>query len=125
MLRIFKEKSFGKWARNQLSNQELLDATTEMENGLTGDSLGSSVFKKRVASQGSGKSGSYRVIVAFRTKLRIVFLVGYAKNEKSTLTKKEVEALRAISKVYLRASDTEINKLLKNGAFEEIEYEQE
>jgi len=76
-----------------------------------------------VASQGSGKSGSYRVIVAFQTKLRIVFLVGYAKNEKSTLTKKEVAALRAISKVYLRASDTEINKLLKNGAFEEIEYE--
>ena len=125
MLRVFKVRSFGKWARNQLSDQELLDATTEMENGLAGDALGSSVYKKRVATQGRGKSGSYRVIVAFRTKLRVVFLVGYRKNEKSTLTKQEVEALRAISKVYLRASDAEISKLLKIGSLEEIKYEQE
>lgn len=66
-MRVFKTPSFSHWAASeQLSDEQLVQAVREMEEGLSGDALGSSVFKKRVALRGKGKSGGARTIVAFR-----------------------------------------------------------
>ena len=50
--------------------------------------LGGGLFKKRVARPGGGKSGGYRVIVAYRQPRteRVLFTYAFAKNVASTLT---------------------------------------
>jgi hypothetical protein len=58
MIRIFRTKSFSRWMRkNNLSDNELRQAVTEMATGLIDADLGGGVFKKRLASQGQGPSG--------------------------------------------------------------------
>lgn len=48
-MRVLTTKGFSKFARSEgITIAMLRDAVKEMEDGLTGDPLGSSVFKKRV-----------------------------------------------------------------------------
>lgn len=54
--------------------------------------------KVRWAERGSGKSGGVRVVYFYRTVSGRVYLADiYAKNEKSTLSRAEEDALRAIT----------------------------
>ena len=50
--------------KHGLSDQALVKAVAEMEQGLIDADLGGSVLKKRVALPGRGKRGGVRVIVA-------------------------------------------------------------
>jgi hypothetical protein len=43
--------------------------------------LGGGLIKLRVARQGQGKRGGYRLLIAFRSKLRAVFQFGFAKSD--------------------------------------------
>jgi len=45
--------------------QALSKAVHEIEKGLFETSLGSGLYKKRVAREGQGKSGDYRTLLAF------------------------------------------------------------
>lgn len=57
MIRIFRTKTFSRWMRkNNLSDDELRQAVTEMEAGLIDADLGGGVFKKRLATQTQGKA---------------------------------------------------------------------
>ena len=49
--------------KHGLSDQALVKAVAEMEQGLIDADLGGSVLKKRVALPGRGKRGGVRVIV--------------------------------------------------------------
>ena len=52
-MRIFKSKSFCKWATKEgLTNKALVAAVTEMEEGLIDADLGGNVYKKRAAIEG-------------------------------------------------------------------------
>ena len=80
-MRIFKTKNFDKFARKErLTDQQLVEAAIDIDNGLFEADLGGGVLKKRLAAVGRGKSGSYRSIVAFRCHDRTVFMYGYSKN---------------------------------------------
>ena len=80
-MRIFKTKNFHKFMRKErISDQQLLHAVTEIENGLFEGDLGGGVIKKRIAGSGRGKSGGYRSIVAFSCDDRTVFMYGYPKS---------------------------------------------
>ena len=53
MTRIFRTKTFSRWMRkNNLSDDALRQAVTEMAEGLIDADLGGGVVKKRVAMQG-------------------------------------------------------------------------
>ncbi len=94
-------KQFAKWARNQnIPVQELVNTLDELENGLYEANLGGNVIKKRIRFQGSGKSGSGRTIICYKKDDRAIFVHGFAKNEKSTLSKKELHAFKEFAKVY-------------------------
>lgn len=81
-MRVFKLKDFTKWSKKEkISNISLLKSVDEIEQGLFDGNLGVYLYKKRVAQPGKGKRSSYRTILAFRTKERVLFMYGYATNQ--------------------------------------------
>ena len=79
-MRVFKNKLFSKWATKEgLSDEDLLNAVAEIENGLIDADLGGSVLKKRVALAGRGKSAGSRTLLAYRISDKAFFVYGFAK----------------------------------------------
>ena len=71
-MRIFKTKWFARYARRErIKDQSLREAIRRAEQGLIDADLGGNVIKQRVARAGQGRSGSYRMFVAFRFKARV------------------------------------------------------
>eukprot|EP01136_Pigoraptor_vietnamica_P009082 Opistho-1_new@45234 len=104
-MRIFQNKSFKKWATEEgLSDSDFLATIDEMERGLTGDSLGSNIFKKRMGVAERGKSGGVRTIIAYKSENKAFFLVGYAKNEQANISNADEKALKMAAKELLKYS---------------------
>ena len=84
--------------------------------------LGGGLFKKRVARPGSGKSGGYRVIVAYRRPRsdRVLFAYGFAKNTASTLTPVGQEALSKAAAAFVGSTDAQLEALLTSGDVREV-----
>lgn len=121
-MRVFQTKVFRKWAsKEKLDEEELLDAVEEIERGLVDASLGGSLFKKRVARTGEGKSGGFRTILAYREEERTVFLYGFAKNERENIDKKDLKFLKAIGSELLGYSDDELDDAVEAGVLVELE----
>jgi hypothetical protein len=112
----YKTKRFAKWAKSEgLLDTDLDDAISEMERGLRGDSLGSFIFKKRVALAGRGKSGGARTIVIFKHEDVALFIYGYAKNEKANISRQEEEQLRVFAKSFMTLNKSEREAGRENG----------
>lgn len=115
-------RHFSKWASKQkIPSGELLKALEEVEKGLFEANLGGHVIKKRIRFQGKGKSGSGRTIICYKQDDRAIFVHGFAKNEKSSLTPKELIAFKELAKVILGLSLDELNTAIKHGGFIEVE----
>lgn len=82
--------------------------------------LGKVLVKKRVARSGGGKSSGYRTIVMFRASTRLIFLYGFPKNAKSTLTERELEAYLALARIFDGKTEGEIAALCEAGELKEI-----
>ncbi len=110
---VYLVKGFDDWRSAEgLTDESLCQAVEEIENGLIDARLGAGLIKKRVAAHGRGKSGSCRTIIAFRKGDRSFFIVGFSKNEKDNITKKELKALKAASKLYLGLGTAQIKKAI-------------
>ncbi len=79
-------------------------------SGLIDADLGGSLYKKRVARPGGGKSGGYRTLVSARIGSRYVFLYGFPKNDKANITQDEKKALQFAGKVFLELSAEALSK---------------
>ena len=62
--RVFKTRSFDRWAKKLISDSLLCEVAREIEQGIFEADLGGGLCKKRVALPGQGKSGSTRSLVA-------------------------------------------------------------
>ena len=114
-------KQFSKWAsKQQIPKNELNIALQEVKAGNFEANLGGRIYKKRIRFQGKGKSGSGRTIVCYRKKDRIIFIHGFAKNEKSNLTKKELAGFKEFAQILLGFSQKAIKTAIKNGDFIEV-----
>ena len=60
------------------------------------------------------------MMVAYRTKDRAIFLLGFAKNERENISPKELAALRELVKVWLRASDDQIATAMDDDILQEV-----
>jgi hypothetical protein len=89
--------------------------------------LGGGVIKQRVARPGQGRSGGYRVLVAYRAKARAVFLFGFAKNARDNVDDDELATLRDIAKAWFATDAESITRALAQGAIaiQELSYEEE
>lgn len=79
-MRIFKNIAFDKWARKEgLSDAALKTAVDDLNAGRFEANLGGNVYKKRVASQGRGKSGGFRTLIACRVDNMAFLCMGLQK----------------------------------------------
>lgn len=114
-------KGFSKWAEDQgLSFDDLTKALEEVENGSFEASLGGKIIKKRIRFAGQGKSKSGRTIICYQKDMMAIFIHGFAKNEKSNLSSKELEALKEFAKVLFAYSEDDIQTSINKGALIEV-----
>jgi hypothetical protein len=109
--------------RQHLPERALRDAIRRAELGLVDADLGGGVIKQRVARPGQGKSGGYRVILAFRRERRAVFLYAFAKNERDNVDDDELATLRDLGKAWLNAGERDIERALADGILMELDHE--
>jgi hypothetical protein len=121
-MQAFKTKWFAKWASSQkLTDEALIAAVAEMEQGLVDAELGGQVVKKRVALSGKGKRGSTRTLVAFRQDDKALFIYGFAKNERANISDKELKALKLLARELLSYTKPALTKAVKAGELIEVE----
>lgn len=123
---ILKRKTFAKWqAGEKLPDSALCKAVREMENGLIDADLGGSLYKKRVARAGAGKSGGYRTILSAKIGSRYVFLHGFPKSATANITQDEKTALQYAGKVFLTLTAAALVTALKIGTLQEVNCDQQ
>ena len=114
-------KRFFKWASNEkIPEEELGTALADLQGGNCEANLGGCLYKKRIRFEGQGKSGSGRTIICYKKEDRAIFIHGFAKNEKSNVSKQEINAFKELAKVLLGLSETDIAIAIKNGDFIEV-----
>ena len=119
--RVLETKTFARWMyKNDLRSANLLKAVEEMEEGLIDANLGSNLYKKRIALAGEGKRSGARVIVASRLLKHWFFIFGFAKNEKSNISKDELLYLQETAKRLLNLDEREINTAISIGEIKEL-----
>jgi len=125
-MKVFKRKDFARWqAAEKLSEAFLCKAVKEMERGLIDADLGGSLYKKRIARPGAGKSGGYRTLLSARVGNRYVFLHGFPKSDKANITQDEKKALQFVGRMYLELSAAALSKALQSGVLLEVRCEQD
>jgi len=121
---ILKTKTFAKWAKKTgLADQHLVLTAKEVQTGLIDADFGKFLYKKRIALPGKGKRGSARAIIAYKIAEQLVFLIGFAKNERVDITEKEKSALRVYANILMHLDDQELTVLLENGELVKVAYE--
>ena len=114
-------KEFAKWAdKNQVAMRDLSAALDEIGQGLVDADLGGNLVKKRIPLQGRGKRGGARAILCGKQGDRIIFLHGFAKNEKSDLSPKELAAFRRLADVLVALEAAQFAEAIDRGIFIEV-----
>lgn len=119
--RVFKLKTFSRWARKLVTDEALCAAAREIDQGIYEADLGAGVCKKRVAILGKGKSGSTRALVAKKHERAIFFLVGREKSAPGgDFSDKVIDAAKLVAKSLESASANTMSEMLDAGTIEEI-----
>jgi hypothetical protein len=127
-VRIFKNKWFHHWCgKEKIADALLVNAARDILEGRVEADLGGGLFKKRLARLGRGKSGVYRVIVGYKNpnSERIIFLYAFAKSKKANLSTNEEAILSTVAESFIKASDAQVDELLKKGSILEVERERD
>jgi hypothetical protein len=114
-------KGFARFARSE----RISEAVRRAERGLVDADLGGGVVKQRVARPGQGRSGGYRVLIAYRAKARAVFLFGFAKSAQANIGDDELATLREIASGWFKADEAALARALAQGAIQEVDDEEE
>lgn len=123
-MRIFLTRGVERFARRQrIADASLGEAIERAERGIIDADLGGGLIKQRVARPGQGRSGGFRMIVAYRAAGRAVFLYAFAKNDRDNIDDDELEALRTIGANWLAASAELVGQAIEDGDLKEIEHD--
>ena len=125
-MRVFALPQVTRLLRKERLPDDALCATArEVLSGRLGAgeaNLGDGLWKKRLARPGSGKSGGYRAIVAYRRPRedRVLFAFCFAKNTASALTQAGHEALAKTAAAFVATTDVQLGALLTAGDVKEV-----
>jgi len=123
---ILKSKWLGRFARREkIADKSLREAIERAERGSIDADLGGGLIKQRIARPGAGRSGGYRMIVAYLERSRAVFLYGFAKNERENIEPDELEDLRAIGWRWLNMLDDSLAGEIEVGRLQEVDDDDE
>lgn len=125
-MRVFATRWFTRFARSErISDDRLCEAIGRARRGLIDADLGRGVIKQRVARPGQGRSGGFRVLVAYRAGERAVFLYGFAKSERDNISARDLADWQARAQEVLRADDELIERNVADDHLREVYCEQE
>jgi hypothetical protein len=96
-----------------------------LQNGLYDGDLGGHLIKKRVARTGKGKRGGYRTIIVYHKSRRAVFVYGFAKSAKASLSPVEVREYQKLAQIYLHLTEAQVMKALQGKELQEVVYDDE
>jgi len=120
-VRIFKTKWMARYVRRErIADRSLKEAIERAGRGTIDADLGGGIIKQRVARSGQGRSGGYRMLIAYRTGTRAVFLYAFAKNERENIDPDELLTLREIGAGWLAADAQRIAHALEEGNLQEV-----
>ena len=120
-MRTFKTKPFARFAnREGITDEALRDAVRRARRGQVDADLGGGVVKQRIARQGQGRSGGFRVLVMFRRGDRAFFVHGFAKSDRENLRRKELMALRTLADEMFGLDEPGLEAMLANGTISEV-----
>ena len=123
---IYKLKTFARFARSEdISDESLAAAIERAARGLVDADLGGGLIKQRVARQGQGRSGGYRMIVIYRLKERAVFLYGFAKSDRENIEDDQLQTMRETAAEFLAHDDAALDAAVSLGKIQEINHDQE
>jgi hypothetical protein len=120
-MRIFKYKTFVKWAKKQgMSDDDLKKSIVEIQTGLIDANLGGDVYKKRIGIHGRGKRSSHRTIILMKIGNKAIFAHGFSKGEKDNIAKNELEGFRVMAKAFLCLNDEQLAVLIDKQSLVEV-----
>ncbi len=120
-MQAFKTKWFARFARQErIADSSLRDAIARAERGLIDADLGGGLIKQRVAQRGKGRSGGYRVIVAYRAGSNVFFLHGFAKSDLDNIGEDELLTFRKLGGRLFSADVETLNAMLEDGSLKEV-----
>ena len=118
---IYKTKTFARFARDErIDDNRLREAIERADRGLVDADLGGNLIKQRVARAGQGRSGGYRVLIAYRSPTFSAFLYGFAKKDRDNLDAGELNIVRELAQAWLRATPEILAKALRDGQLVEV-----
>lgn len=105
------------WARKaNVADALFFFAAREIALGLYDTDHGSGLYKKRIAAvSGRGKSGGARTLVAWNKSDRVVFLFGFKKNQRDSVSKSALKPFKTIAKVLNSFSEYELALAVREG----------
>jgi hypothetical protein len=119
--RVFKLKTFARWAKKILSDEQLCAAAQEILNGQYEADLGAGLCKKRIAVTGQGKSGATRTLVAKEGVNGMFFIAGRQKSDPGTdFSDANVGQAQVIGEAFQKATATQLKALVEAGVLKEI-----
>ena len=126
-MRVFKNKWFHRFAGKEgITDSDLKGIVEQLENGLFYADLGGGVYKMRFAGQRDGKkSGSFRLIVIFKSEFRTFFVFGFPKSKLGNISEKDLKGYKEQAKDNLGMPEERLNQWLKNKTLFEILQEEE
>ena len=120
-MRVFKNARFMRFADKEgITDKNLRETVDRLEAGQFDADLGGDVYKMRMARDGEGKSGGYRVVVIFKRGQRTFYVEGFAKSKKGNISREEKKDFKILAKKYLFLSDEAIDLAVKAGKLAEI-----
>ena len=123
-MRIFKYPRFHRFTKKEgITDAELREIVNQLEKGQVYADLGGGVYKERIARDGEGKSGGYRVILYFKSEFRTFFVYGFAKSKQGNIEEDELRAFKIDAKDQFALTDEQIRVRLKNRTLIEIPLE--
>jgi len=121
-VRVFKTRWFARFARSEgIADRSLREAIERAERGLIDADLGGGLIKQRVARRGQGRSGGYRVIVAYLAGSKAFFLHGFAKSDRDNVDDDEVVAFKKFGRRLLTADTETLNGMFEDGSLKEVD----
>lgn len=115
-MKIILTKPVKKWfdKENYISESDLLMAAEEVVKGHFEANLGGHLFKKRIANSATkGKSGGSRLIIGYQIKHHFYYLYVFNKNDRGSISDKELKALKARVKILLNLGRNELEKAIQ------------
>jgi hypothetical protein len=119
--RVFKLKTFARWAKKILSDEQLCAAAREIQLGQYEADLGAGLCKKRIAVPGQGKSGATRSLVAKEGPAGLFFIAGRQKSDPGTdFSEANIAQAQLIAQALQMASAEKLASLIQDGVLKEI-----